>query len=174
MENTDLIIVIIRANLKNEQSIIAVQAENSKDTNVIKQEPFPSIVPDAKDVPTLKKKPNPMRRKVATFIVEKYVKDGYINWGRDLKISYKFADKYPDLNFWMALPVKFQVESMVMLWTPKAKNMIEINYNKYILALRMQKSLIIEEAAPLPVLGDKVGEDYQVKEKQRSVLEFCK
>ena len=147
--------------------------------NVSKPEPSRSPRKNAKAAPTTepppKKTPNPLRLKMAQFVVEKYVKPEYIVWPRDIKIAFQFVDRHYDFNFWRNLPVKFMVESMVMLNTQKAKEALKRAFGDYQLRLQMQRSIVDPEPSPTFELGEsKVGEDYKSPTAPpMTVLQFC-
>lgn len=142
----------------------------SKDMPANSSKPSRSQKKSVKSVPSTQDKLN---RKLACFIIEKYINSESINWGRDTKLVYKLIDKFPEPEFWYNLPVLRKVDTAVFLWAEKARKRLSDQYLIFKTKLQNDKVVTFESEKELD-LGEKVGEDYKVSEKRQSMLEFCK
>lgn len=119
--------------------------------------------------------PNPERNKVAGFILKKYVRHEKIVYGRDMTVAYKLADRHPDLEFWKQLPIRHQIDTLVILWSQESRNRLTREWQNYSKKLKLQRSIKLDTPAPIYIIGEKVGDDYvPPPRKPRTVVEFCR
>jgi hypothetical protein len=178
MDNKNSIPAFTEETTKKKKSEPVVLPKSSKDTPATNLEASPSSPKPAKGAKNTKRKskesPNTGLRPLATFIVKKYILSDQINWPRDLIIAYKLLKKYPDENFWRGLPVLRQVQSMALLYGPKAKQRLQYAYADYEKQKTLTAQIKIEKPEVIILEENKVGEDREFKPKKKSILDFCK
>ncbi len=124
--------------------------------------------------PKKKQPPNPERTKLAKYIISKFVLEECLNYGRDMTIAYKLADRHPEPGFWEALPAKRQINSLVIFWSQESRDRLTREYSLYLKKLENQRNTKVEPRESV-ILGEKVGEDYKVPYKSPfNILEFCR
>lgn len=109
------------------------------------------------DVPTTKPKAN---AKLARFLVEKFVPEHLIVWGRDMSIACKLAVAYPNETFWRNFEIKRQVPSMAMVYTPEMRRKLKRIYEEYEATLEKQRNFTVDESSKAWSIGEKCGEDF--------------
>ncbi len=128
---------------------------------------------DAKNVSITKK--NPVRNLIARFILNKYVLPEKIVYARDITVAYKLADRHPDLEFWKHMPIKHQLDSLVMLWSQESRTRLTREWQNYERKLLLQRSIVLDSPSNKYTIGEKTGADFQQKPKKiQSVIEFCR
>lgn len=78
------------------------------------------------------------------------------------------------MEFWKILPVKRQVDSLLILAGEQSKKKLFYEYEAWEKRKRIHKNIVIEPVRTFEI-GDKVGEDYvATQRKPKSILEFCR
>ena len=157
------------------RSARVVHPELLPDTNASSSELYHSPPKDAKSACITKLSP-PDRRELALFIVRKFMLAERLVYRRDMPIAYKLADRHPAIGFWRVVPLKRQMEALVMMWTPKARTYLTRLWSDYQKSLQRMRSISVEKPSPHFTIGpDKIGEDYiPAARRPRSLAEFCK
>lgn len=93
-----------------------------------------------------------------------------------MSIAYKLADRHPEFEFWRTLPVRRQVDSMVILWSQESRNKLTREFKNFQIRIAQQRSIVLDKPDKTYIIGDdKVGEDYPtLPKKPRSAVEFCR
>lgn len=84
-------------------------------------------------------------------------------WAKEMTLLKKLLEKYPDLGFWQKATLK-----------PVPSFAIYLSTESQYVFLKYQEYLFQPEAPPEPqkILAEKVGEDYHLSNKPRSVKDF--
>jgi hypothetical protein len=86
-------------------------------------------------------------------------------WGREIKIAQKLIKIEPEASFWLSLEHK-KLSSLSWFLTEEGKLFLKTSKLKESLRLKENPSLKIEE--------EKIGEDKQIEQKPKTVLDFLK
>ena len=121
------------------------------------------------DVPITKPKAN---AKLARFLVEKFVPEHLIVWGRDMSIACKLAVSYPNETFWRNFEIKRQVPSMAMVYTLDMRKKLKRIYDDYQATLEKQKNFVVDESSKAWSIGEKCGEDFIAGQKPPTLKNF--
>jgi hypothetical protein len=131
------------------------QLEKGSDASSLTKSP---LTPEgALDAPTTKPKAN---AKLARFLVEKFIPEHLIVWGRDMSIACKLAVSYPNETFWRNFEIKRQVPSMAMVYTPEMRRKLKRIYDDYEATLEKQRNFTVDESSKAWSIGEKCGEDF--------------
>jgi hypothetical protein len=72
-----------------------------------------------------------------------------INWGKECFLAKKATEMYPDINFWRFIHkntnLTLRLPSLAWFFTPKGKDCLKREYNKFSVGLSEKKSYNIED-----------------------------
>ncbi len=112
-------------------------------------------------------------------IVVKFVKEGHIDWSRDMKAASRLLKKFPNKDFWDWVEPYPLVPNLHFL---QSKESLEILNNRYKLFLqqkdlkrskeKLKESFDSKTAISYNEEDSKVGEDIQIVKKPRTLKEF--
>ena len=115
------------------------------------------------------------RNLLAKFILYKIVEQESINYGRDLSIAYKLADKYPELEFWKGLRVQRKFDSLTIYGAKDFKARLKREFEAFKKTQENHRTIIFEKPSKMFIIGDKVGSDFATAPKKpKTVIDFCK
>ena len=154
---------------RNIRSKIVAASQQEGDIAVRKSKKCPLPPTDAPSAPTTPPKAN---RGLATFIVRKFVYEHLIEWGRDMVLACKFAKQYPNETFWRNFPLKRQVPSMAVIYTPEMRRRLKRIHDEYEERLEKQKNFQVDEPSKTWTIGEKCGEDFILPPKKQTLKEF--
>ena len=106
------------------------------------------------------------------FIINKFVDNPKALWkdkvavSREMGFTKKLINKYPLKAFWVALPLKFNAESLAWYVAPQGWAYLKIEYAKF--------SLDLAPPVRHNVPDVKVGNDKMVSKKSISLKDFLK
>ncbi len=110
--------------------------------------------------------------KQAQFLVSKFVKEP--NFAREIKIAKKLLVKFPNFNFWKFKRQKEKFDSLCSFLSPEGQKIVAREYEEYTRQVRIGERV----KGHIPerfVFGDtKIGEDYPVKPKPKSILSWLR
>lgn len=98
------------------------------------------------------------------YLIKKYVKDGCVNWPRDMVAARRLLDIFPDFLFWESLKDKPEFSSLVCLHTEKSLSFFHRQWKIFSLQLKENKPIVLSD--------EKFGQDTIVQHKPKSVLDF--
>jgi hypothetical protein len=112
-------------------------------------------------------------------IVVKFVKEGHIDWSRDMKAASRLLKKFPNKDFWDWVEPYPLVPNLHFL---QSKESLEILNNRYKLFLqqkdlkqskeKLKESFDSKAAVSYNEENSKVGEDIHIVKKPRTLKEF--
>lgn len=112
-------------------------------------------------------------KKLATFIIEKWVTKDKISWPRDMKIAYAAIELYPEKEFWEQLPKKIEATSMIIFASEKAKYALKMQYEEWKQKELVKKNYQPEEFKKFELEITEIKVDNTPK-KPRNALDFCR
>lgn len=154
---------------RNTRSKTVAAPQQEGDIAARRSKKCPSLPTDVPSVPTTPPKAN---KGLATFIVRKFVYEHLIEWGRDMSIACKFAKQYPNETFWRNFPLRRQVPSMAVVYTPEMRRRLKRVYDEYEERLEKQKNFQVDEPSKTWTISEKCGEDFITPPKKRTLKEF--
>ncbi len=173
-KNGKLVFIVIEKKKQNELKA-AAPPEKSLDTDVQNLTPSRLKKKSVKAVKSLSPEASKERKKLALYVVKKYILASKVNYPRDIPLCYKLIDKFPSFLFWQGMPCLRQVATMVILYAPKNRAKLEILFKNFLEKLNIQKAVVLEQKRPEIELGEKVGDDRRIETKKpKSILEFCR
>jgi len=86
-------------------------------------------------------------------------------WAREMKILNDLMKIFPEEDFWSKLCLPSKIDSLLILNTEEGKKKLQSRYNQY--------KYIPKETKKIP-LGKKVGKDYKIKDKPKTIKNFLK
>ena len=112
-------------------------------------------------------------------IVVKFVKEGHIDWSRDMKAASRLLKKFPNKDFWDWVEPYPLVPNLHFL---QSKESLEILNNRYKLFLqqkdlkeskeKLKESFDSKLVVGYNELSGKVGEDIPIVKKPKTLKEF--
>lgn len=112
-------------------------------------------------------------------IVVKFVKQGHINWPRDMKAATRLLKKFPDKDFWDWVEPYPLVPNLCFLQSKESLKILQERYSLFLQQkdLKQSKEKLKEtfdlKVAPAYNEGDaKVGEDINLLKKPKTLKEF--
>jgi len=103
--------------------------------------------------------------KLCQFIVKKYIKDK-INWPKEIKIAQSLIKKYKTYKFWHNLK-DLKLPSLAWFLTDEGKKTLAIQES-------INKLNIIKDKKDIFLSENKIGEDKNVCQKPKTLLEFIR
>ena len=106
------------------------------------------------------------------FIINKFLDNPKTLWkdksavSREMGFTKKLIDKYPLKAFWVALPLKFNAESLAWYIAPQGWAYLKIEHAKFCLDLLPPVRHNVPDV--------KVGEDKAMSKKSTSIKDFLK
>ena len=106
------------------------------------------------------------------FIINKFLDNPKALWkdkssvSREMGFTKKLIDKYPSKAFWVALPLKFNAESLAWYIAPQGWAYLKIEHAKFCLDLLPPVRHNVPDV--------KVGEDKAMSKKSTSIKDFLK
>lgn len=85
-------------------------------------------------------------------------------WAKEFTLLNRLLDKFPDLSFWEKADIK-KVPSVAIFLSTELSN-LERKYKEYFFQIENKQEEI--------KLGNKVGEDYNIANKIKSIKDFLK
>jgi hypothetical protein len=149
----------------------AARQHSEKDSNASSSTKSPLSPEGAPDAHITKPKAN---AKLAKFLVEKFIPEHLIVWGRDMSIACKLAVAYPNETFWRNFEIKRQVPSMAMVYTLDMRKKLKRIYDDYEATLEKQKNFVVDEPSKAWSIGEKCGEDFIAGQKPSTLKNFLK
>ena len=86
-------------------------------------------------------------------------------WAREMKILNDLMKIFPEEDFWSRLSLPSKIDSLLILNTEEGKKKLQSRYNQY--------KYIHKETKKIP-LGKKVGKDYKIKDKHKTIKNYLK
>ena len=115
----------------------------------------------------LKKEKKPKKQTLNQFlreVITRLIKPPII-WPREYKILKNLWIQYPNKLIWNSLPISNQLPSMAFFLTEVGKD--------YLRKTKLFVDYEIEDRSKnLPILGEKCGEDIEIKVKPKTIRDF--
>ncbi len=101
------------------------------------------------------------------FIVTKFCKGAIdLSWPKQIKIAQKLIEDNPDLAFWQGFETKRKIYCLSWFLTKEGEESLLIHSRKRVLDLKAPAEHVI--------LGEKIGEDFKVESKPKTIFDFLK
>lgn len=111
-------------------------------------------------------------KKLATFIIKKWVNEKDISWGRDYKIVYKLLESYPEEDFWEQLPKKYEASSMAVFASDKGKYALKMQHQEWQSKIKLKSNYEAETFEKFEL--DSSLEAPTLDFRPKNIKDFCK